>query len=115
MHEYSIVSSLLDRVAREAAVHPGALVRRVHVRVGALAGVDAELLATAFDTCRARSACDAAELTITQVAALWQCPRCHAALAPGAILRCPTCDRPAVLAAGGDIILERIEMEVSDV
>jgi hypothetical protein len=32
---------------------------------------------------------------------------------PGSVLRC--CDSPARLAAGDDILLERIEMEVPDV
>ena len=113
MHEYSIVSSLVDRVQREAAAHPGAIVRRLHVRIGEQAGVEVELLRTAYETFRATTICDAAELAIERVAAVWRCTACTCALAPGAPLRC--CDRPARLAAGDDIILERIEMEVPDV
>jgi hydrogenase nickel incorporation protein HypA/HybF len=115
MHEYSIVSALLERVQREVDGHPGAVVRRLHVRIGELAGVEIELLRTAFETFRARGACDGAELDVDAVPAAWECPRCRRAIATGAILRCPACDRPARLAAGDDIILERIEMEVPDV
>jgi len=115
MHEYSIVSALLDRVQREVDARPGAIVHRLHVRIGELAGVELDLLRTAFDTFRDRTVCGGAELVLELVPAIWRCTRCDRAIARGAVLRCPDCDRPARLDAGGDIILERIEMEVSDV
>lgn len=115
MHEYSIVSALVDRVQREADAHPGAVVQRLHVRIGEVAGVEVELLRTAFMTFREHSACAEAELTITSVAAAWRCSRCDREITAGAILTCPACKRPARLVAGDDIILERIEMEVPDV
>jgi hydrogenase nickel incorporation protein HypA/HybF len=115
MHEYSIVASLVDRVQAVLDGHPGAIVRRVHLRIGELAGVEIALLRTAFETFRERTICEAADLAIEPVAAAWRCPRCDRAIAPGEILRCPTCQRPARLVAGDDIILERVEMEVRDV
>jgi len=115
VHEYSIVASLVDRVEREVAVHRGARVRRLHVAIGELAGVEIELLRTAWDTFSERSACDGAALDVRAVAAAWECPRCGRAIERGAILRCPACDRPAHLARGDEIVLERIEMEVPDV
>jgi hydrogenase nickel incorporation protein HypA/HybF len=115
MHEYSIVAALVDRVRREVEAHPGAIARRLRVRIGELAGVEPELLRTAFAVLRERGACAGAELDIEQVAAAWCCTRCDLPVAPGAVLRCPSCGRPAGLAAGGEIILERIEMEVRDV
>jgi hydrogenase nickel incorporation protein HypA/HybF len=115
MHEYSIVSALIDRVQREVDARPGAIVHRLHVRIGGLAGVELELLRTAFETVRERGVCGGAELVLALVPAVWQCPRCDRPIAPGAILRCPGCDRPARLSAGDEIMLERIEMEVPDV
>lgn len=115
MHEYSIVSALVDRVQREAAAHPGAVVRRLRVRLGELSGVEPELLRTAFETFRGASVCAAAELELLQIPAVWCCPRCDRAIAAGEVLRCPACDRPARLTSGDDITLERIEMEVPDV
>lgn len=115
MHEYSIVAALVDRVQREVDARPGAVVRKLHVRIGELAGVELELLRTAFTIFRERSVCAEAELAIEQVAAVWRCPRCDQPIAPGAVLRCPRCGRPVGLAAGNEIILERIEMEVRDV
>ena len=112
MHEYSIVQSLVDSVAaavgaREASVH------RVDVSIGELAGVDCALLATAFEVFRAGTICENAALQIDRIAALWECPRCHAAIVRGGFLRCPSCNEPARLAAGDEIVLQRIELEVS--
>lgn len=115
MHEYSVVASLVDRVQREVELHPGAIVRRVHLRIGQLAGIEIPLLRTAFETFRERTVCDGAALEIATVAAAWRCARCDRAIEPGAILRCPACNRPAKLVAGDDLTLERIEMEVPDV
>lgn len=115
MHEYSIVASLIDRVQHEAAVHGGSRVHRLHVKIGELSGVELDLLKTAFDTFRERTICEGAELAIDTVVATWACPSCDRAVAPGAILRCETCGRPARMVQGDEIILERIEMEAVNV
>ena len=126
MHEYGIVAALVERVAEEAAPRR-ARVRRLHVAIGELAGVDVELLRTAYDTFRPATLCADAELDVRAVAAAWSCPGCarassttsrpaaFRALAPGAPLQCPVCGRPARLTAGDEIVLERIELEVPDV
>ncbi len=115
MHEYSIVSSLVDRVQREVAVYGADSVRRLHVRIGELSGVELDLLQTAFDTFRERTVCQGAELVIHPVAAEWKCTSCDRTVVRGSVLRCDTCGRPARLSRGDEIILDRIEMEVSDV
>lgn len=112
MHEYSIVSALVDQVEARARAHPGARVRRVEVAIGELAGVDPTLLATAFTTFRAHTVCADAELAIEARAATWTCPRCAAVIPRGARLRCDACDAPARLAGGDEILLQRIELEV---
>jgi hydrogenase nickel incorporation protein HypA/HybF len=113
MHEYALVAALVEQVGQVAqAAPPGATVRRVHVTIGELAGVERALFATAFETFRARTVCDGAALVIHAVAARWECPRCGAARARGEVLRCPACDLPARLASGDEIVLERVELEV---
>jgi hydrogenase nickel insertion protein HypA len=115
MHEYSIVASLIDRVQKEAAAHGGTRVHRLHVKIGEQSGVEIDLLKTAFDTFCERTICEGAELKIDIVAVAWECPACHCAVKRGAILRCETCERPARMIQGDEIILERIEMEAPDV
>lgn len=114
MHEYSIVSALVERIEAEARPYPGARIRRVHVAIGELAGVELELLATAFDTFRASTICADAELAIEAKPARWCCPKCLAAIPRGAILRCDHCAAPAKLTSGDEILLQRIEMEMED-
>ena len=112
MHEYSIVQALLDRVGDEARSRGATRIHRLHVRIGELSGVEADLLATAYETFRQGTLCDSAELDIERVAARWVCPRCEAAFTRGDVLRCARCDMPARLAEGDEILLQRIEMEV---
>ncbi len=115
MHEYSIVASLIDRVQQEAALHGGTRVHRLHVKIGEQSGVELDLLKTAFDTFREQTICDGAELAIDMVAVAWACSSCERAVAPGSILRCDACGKPARMVQGDEIILERIEMEAPDV
>jgi hydrogenase nickel incorporation protein HypA/HybF len=112
MHEYSIVQALVERVAREARARHAASVHRLSVRIGELSGVDIELLTTAFATFRDRTVCEGAELSVERVPARWVCPRCQDDVATSCLLRCGRCGTPARLAAGDEIVLDRIEMEV---
>jgi len=139
MHEYSIVQSLVDSVEKavwrtgnpacpggQDPARPGgqdpacpdrqdclsSTVHRIHVRIGDVSGVDAGLLATAYEVFRTGTRCEWAEMVIERVPARWECPRCATVIAAGRALRCPSCDQPARLAAGDEIVLQRIELEV---
>ena len=112
MHEYSIVQSLVDEVEAVVRQHAGAAVHHVYVDIGELAGVDCGLLQTAYDTFRAGTICEAAQLTIERLGASWQCPECGSPIPRGEILRCGLCHEPAKLVSGDEIILKRVELEV---
>ena len=112
MHEYSIVQALLDRVEAEAHLRQATAVHRLTVSVGELSGVEVDLLMTAYSTFRERTICEQAELEVQRVSARWECPRCRSTIARGAQLRCAMCAGPAMLVAGGEIMLDRIELEV---
>jgi hydrogenase nickel incorporation protein HypA/HybF len=115
VHEYSIAGALLDRVEAEARRHARAEVLRIRVRVGELSGVDGELLRTAWSLAREGTLCARADLELAGESARWVCPRCQGGIPAGALLRCPRCAAPARLASGDALVLEQIEMEVSDV
>lgn len=115
MHEYSIVAALIDQVEQQVHAHNATGVSRLHVDIGELAGVELDLLATAYDTFRDGTVCAGADLEIHPVAASWRCRGCGRTVPTGSILRCDDCGKPAQLAAGDEIILSRIEMEVSHV
>ena len=112
MHEYSLIRALLERVDAAARQHQATSVERLWVRVGELAGVEVELLASAFELARAGTCCAAAELELTAAPAVWSCPGCGTAAPRGGVLRCASCGGALRLASGDEILLERIEMEV---
>jgi hydrogenase nickel incorporation protein HypA/HybF len=112
MHEYSIVGALVDRVAAEARARGATAVHRLSVRIGELAGVEVDLLTTAYETFRERTICEHAVLDVQRVPARWACPECGRAFHAGESLRCSDCNVPARLMEGDEIMLDRIEMEV---
>ncbi len=113
MHEYSLVGALISRVEAEVRRRGALKVHGLSVRLGELAGVDAGLFLTAYDTFRAGTVCAEARLTLKQVPASWSCPKCRAAIPRGAALRCPACTEPARLDDGGDALtLDGIDLEV---
>jgi hydrogenase nickel incorporation protein HypA/HybF len=112
MHEYSIVQALLERVDAEAQRRRATAVHRLSLRIGELSGVDIGLLVTAYGIFRERTICEAADLDVRAVAARWECPQCQRSFQRGEILRCSSCNRAAELVAGGEIVLDQIEMEV---
>jgi hydrogenase nickel incorporation protein HypA/HybF len=113
VHEYSIVQALVARVEDLSRQHRAQSVRRLVVKIGELAGVETDLLATAYETFRERTCCEAAELTILPVEAKWTCPQCGTPVPRPGVLRCNRCGEPARLVQGDEIVLERIEMEVA--
>jgi hydrogenase nickel incorporation protein HypA/HybF len=112
VHEYSIVRALMDRVAGEARARGATAVHRLSIRIGELSGVEPTLLTTAYETFRARTICERAELAVQIVDARWECPRCGHEIARGSRLACAACALPARLVEGDEIMLDRIEMEV---
>lgn len=115
MHEYGIVREILDRIDAEARARGATAVRTVRLRIGALSGVEPELLGLAFDAFAGGTLSAGARLEVASVAARWECPACALDIAPGETLRCLACGGAARLAEGNEIILEQLEMEVPDV
>jgi hydrogenase nickel incorporation protein HypA/HybF len=111
MHEYSLVSAMVDRVVKEARARSAVAVHRLGVRIGALSGVEPELFASAFTLVR-QGLLENATLDIRRAEAAWACPACGDAVEQGGVLRCTACGTPAKLVAGDEILLEQIEMEV---
>lgn len=115
MHEVSLVHALFDQTDRAIGQHPRAAVRQVTLRIGELAGVERELFRTAFEGCKSERGYAVASLDIIEEHAVWSCADCGARVTPEGPLRCAACDGPVQLSAGGDLILQRVELEVTDV
>ncbi len=111
MHEYSIIASLVARVAELADERDAVGVKAVHVRLGELSGVEPELLATAYRIFREGTVCEEAELFLTTTPIRWTCRGCEREIPAGEKLICE-CGGYARLSSGDEILLERVEMEV---
>lgn len=114
MHELSIALSILDAAAEEAAKHPGASVRAVHLKLGPLAGVVKQALLSAFAMARAESSIPCAELIIEEVPILIHCPRCRADRPVISIqeFACAACGTPtAQVTQGRELEVVGLEIE----
>lgn len=113
MHEVGIMESALGEVLSQARAHGAHRVRRIVIRIGTLAGVEAEALRFAFDVVTRDTIAADAELEIREVLARAWCGPCAAefAVESGFIFSCPHCGRfSGDVRQGRELELFRIEM-----
>jgi hydrogenase nickel incorporation protein HypA/HybF len=112
MHELSIALSILEQVEQNPSAQPGG-VRAVQVKVGALAGVDAEALRFAWQIARAGTPLADAELEIEQIPLRVRCPRCDRTRTPEIqAISCPDCaGAEQEILAGRELELTSLEVD----
>jgi hydrogenase nickel incorporation protein HypA/HybF len=113
MHEIGIANSILDTVRAQAARHPGADPRKVAVRIGELAAVDADALRFAFDVLTRNTDLGSLDLEIELCPRRQRCSACGAEFdVIGYKLRCPQCSGECTKCISGDQLeLAYLEME----
>jgi hydrogenase nickel incorporation protein HypA/HybF len=108
MHEMSIANSIIQEVRREAKLRGGAHARRVGVKVGELAGIDAEALRFCFEVLVRDTELRGVELQIEFSPRRHRCPTCgHLFDVVNYQLQCPLCGDANTAYVSGD------EMELS--
>ena len=113
MHEYSIVQSLIDQCEEHAQQNEAKKVTKVIVKIGALCGVEVELLKTAFNTFKEQTVCNDAEFIVNYQKVVIECQVCgeNTTLEENEFL-CPSCQSNAVTVKDGeDMYLMSLEME----
>ncbi|MFT7824363.1 MAG: hydrogenase/urease nickel incorporation protein HypA [Sulfurimonas sp.] len=113
MHEYSIISSLLDLCREHAAAHEAKRVLRVEVKIGVLSGVEPPLLERAFETFKERSICEDAKFVMHLQPLKIRCKLCleENELRAGQY-NCPVCKSTDVeVTDGEEMHLMRLELE----
>ena len=115
MHEATLIQSLLDAIEVERLARGATSVSAVRVRLGKAAGVEADLLAWAWEALREGGPCAGAALELWEVPVRWECETCGVEIPSGGPLRCPSCGGPAALVDGGEIFLDRLTLEMPDV
>ena len=115
MHEFSIVSSLLDLVEADVRKHNARSATKVVVRIGEMSGVVAELLAEAFHVCKRGTLAEQAELVVEKQEVLIRCHCGYRGAIKDRRFICPVCGVADVeVTAGEDMILQRLELEVGE-
>ncbi len=112
MHELALARALIAQLAEEAERHAFARVVRVKLAIGALALVEVEALAFAFDVAAAGSLADGAALEIERVGGAAHCLGCDArvAIRSRADL-CPMCgDARLVITEGNEMKIRELEV-----
>ncbi len=113
MHEVGIANSLIEAVETEAARYPGAVVRKVGVTVGELAGIDPDALAFSFEALTTGTEWQHLVVEIETRPRMHRCPSC------GLNFRvidyqfaCPECGASETeCIAGDELELAYLEME----
>lgn len=116
MHELSVCRSLLHQV-REIAVGQGACrVRRIHVRIGALAGVEPQLLQQVFPLALSGALFGQTELAVETAPVRVHCPRCNEESAAASnCLRCGVCGHWRTrLVSGDEMLLTHVELVMEE-
>lgn len=93
MHELSIAVGIVEAVVEEAELRGIARVAAVHVRLGALAGVDRDALLFSFPIACEGTAAEGAELTVEDVPVFIACDACAVETEAPSMqqMSCPRC------------------------
>jgi hydrogenase nickel incorporation protein HypA/HybF len=112
VHELSLCMNLIDQLTGLVRQHGAISVARLEVEVGALCGVESQLLEDAFSLARQGTVADRAELFTRVIATRVRCRQCQAeANTPPNKLFCPACrSLNTDLVQGQALILARVEL-----
>lgn len=103
MHELSIASAILEKVANEAERHPGARFTKVGVRVGEVSGVDPDALSFGFECLVKDSVFEPLTLEIEFCPRVQRCPACaYDFPSPDSMTACPRCGHTQTTCIGGE-------------
>ncbi len=112
MHELAVCQGLIDEIERVARAQHASTVHAVVVAVGALSGVEPDLLQAAFVIARAGTVAAQAQLRVETPPARVACDACSlCAAVPVNRLLCPGCGNWRVRVVGGEeLTLMRVEL-----
>jgi hydrogenase nickel incorporation protein HypA/HybF len=116
MHELSVAQALVEQVEDLANQHGAVGVHLIRVRVGPLAGVVPDLLATAFPLSAAGTRAEHARLEFVEAPIRVRCRTCAAETeAKPNNLTCGACgDWQTEVISGDELILETVELDIPE-
>jgi len=117
MHELSLAMSIVETVTESLADYPGATVKEVRLRVGALAAVEEESLQFCFGMATEGSPLAGSRLVVHRLPVVLHCDPCgkDVELAGVQSFRCPVCGVQATgVLQGRELEIESIEIDEED-
>jgi hydrogenase nickel incorporation protein HypA/HybF len=93
MHELSIAVSMIDQIVEESQSRGGLDVQVVHLKLGALSGVDKDALLFAYELACEGTPLQGSRLSIQTIPLVIHCPACQQERTPPSVyqLCCPEC------------------------
>src|ERR1039458_10230807 len=114
MHELSVAASIVDAVTESAAAYPGARVKEVRLRVGALASVIEDSLQFCWGITTEGTPLEGAKLVVKILPVVTHCEACgkDGELQSLQSFRCPHCGEPCSdLRQGREMEIDSIEID----
>ncbi len=118
MHELSIVSSVVDSVMETLERYPGARVKEVRLRVGALSAVVEDSLQFCYEIATAETPLEGSKLVVKILPVVMHCAGCDADVELESLqsFRCPRCgELVGDLRQGRELEIESIEIEEGEI
>lgn len=116
MHEMSVCLSLLDMIGRIAEENGARTVTSATIAVGPLSGVEAGLLARAFEIARRGTVAEDAAISVETPPVAIRCEECgERTVAPVNVLICSLCGSGrTTIESGDELILKSVELEMPE-
>ena len=116
MHEYSIVTALLEQCEQHAIANQASKITKVVIKIGVLSGVEPALLATAFETFKLEGRAREAELEILHQELVLECQACQSThtIKERSVI-CPSCHSYQTrIIEGEELLLMQLELETDE-
>ena len=114
MHELSIVSGVVDSVTETLLAYPGATVKEVRLRIGALASVVEDSLQFCYGIATEGTPLEGSVLIVKILPVRMHCEKCaqDVEIASLQSFRCPRCSEPvADMRQGRELEIDSIEID----
>lgn len=124
MHEFSVMSQIVDSVMSEARSRNAQRIEEVVLELGEFTMLGEEQLRFAFEVLTKDTMMEGAELKIKPVKGSIRCkcgfegdmsPSPDSPHRPAPVLECPKCSGPAEIVSGRECVIRNIRMVVPDV